>query len=240
MSKRDEGAALGFYEEAGYLPAAVRNYLCLLGWSPGENQEILPITDLIQRFDLPNINWSNARFDGDKLFWMNGEYWRSLSDEDFTNFAGEYLIRTRPGIAQMDPALLKRLLPLIREKVRTGRELAEWLDPYLGDTFEYSDEARKKQLSTPEAGQWLSALVASLRSLSGSWDDTSVEGACKKVAEEAGAKPAKVIHLARAAVSGRTVGPSLFGLMSALGRDRVLARLERTKQELAAGRLAVA
>ncbi len=240
MSKRDEGAALGFYEEAGYLPAAVRNYLCLLGWSPGENQEILPITDLIQRFDLPNINRSNARFDGDKLFWMNGEYWRSLSDDDFTNFAGEYLARTRPGIAQMDPALLKRLLPLIREKVRTGRELAEWLDPYLGDTFEYSDEARKKQLSTPEAGQWLSALVASLRSLSGSWDDTSVEGACKKVAEEAGAKPAKVIHLARAAVSGRTVGPSLFGLMSALGRDRVLARLERTKQELAAGRLAVA
>lgn len=240
MSKRDEGAALGFYEEAGYLPAAVRNYLCLLGWSPGENQEILPITDLIQRFDLPNINRSNARFDGDKLFWMNGEYWRSLSDEDFTNFAGEYLTRTRPGITQMDPALLKRLLPLIREKVRTGRELAEWLDPYLGDTFEYSDEARKKQLSTPEAGQWLSALVASLRSVSGSWDDTSVEGACKKVAEEAGAKPAKVIHLARAAVSGRTVGPSLFGLMSALGRDRVLARLERTKQELAAGRLAVA
>ena len=240
MSKRDEGAALGFYEEAGYLPAAVRNYLCLLGWSPGENQEILPITDLIQRFDLPNINRSNARFDGDKLFWMNGEYWRSLSDEDFKNFAGEYLNRTRPGITQMDPALLKRLLPLIREKVRTGRELAEWLDPYLGDTFEYSDEARKKQLSTPEAGQWLSALVASLRSLSGSWDDTSVEGACKKVAEEAGAKPAKVIHLARAAVSGRTVGPSLFGLMSALGRERVLARLERTKQELAAGRLAVA
>lgn len=240
MSKRDEGAALGFYEEAGYLPAAVRNYLCLLGWSPGENQEILPITDLIQRFDLPNINRSNARFDGDKLFWMNGEYWRSLSDEDFKNFAGEYLTRTRPGITQMDPALLKRLLPLIREKVRTGRELAEWLDPYLGDTFEYSDEARKKQLSTPEAGQWLSALVASLRSLSGSWDDTSVEGACKKVAEEAGAKPAKVIHLARAAVSGRTVGPSLFGLMSALGRDRVLARLEHTKQELAAGRLAVA
>ena len=240
MSKRDEGAALGFYEEAGYLPGAVRNYLCLLGWSPGENQEILPIADLIQRFDLPNINRSNARFDSDKLYWMNGEYWRSLSDEDFKGFAGQYLQRMRPGIAQMDPALAQGLLPLIREKVRTGREMAEWLDPYLGDAFEYSDEAKKKQLGAPEAGQWLSALSSSLGSLSGSWDEASVEAACKKVAEEVGAKPAKIIHLARAAVSGRTVGPSLFGLLAALGKNRVVARLERTRKELTAGRLAVA
>ncbi len=240
MSKRDEGAALGFYEEAGYLPAAVRNYLCLLGWSPGDNQEILPIADLIQRFDLPNINRSNARFDGDKLFWMNGEYWRSLGDGDFQKFADEYLRRTRPAASQMDPALLRRLLPLIREKVRTGREMAEWLDPYLSEEYDYSDEARKKQLAAPEAGKWLSALTTAFAGIAGSWDDASVEGVCKKVAEEAGAKPAKVIHLARAAVSGRTVGPSLFGLLTALGKDRVLARLNRTQKQLAGGHLVAA
>jgi len=240
MSKRDEGAALGFYEEAGYLPAAVRNYLCLLGWSPGENQEILPVADLIQRFDLPNINRSNARFDGDKLFWMNGEYWRSLGDADFQKFADEYLRRTRPAASQMDPALQRRLLPLIREKVRTGREMTEWLDPYLSEEYEYSDEAKKKQLAAPEAGKWLSALNAAFGAISGNWDDTAVEGACKKVAEEAGAKPAKVIHLARAAVSGRTVGPSLFGLLTALGKERVLARLNRTQKQLASGNLVVA
>jgi glutamyl-tRNA synthetase len=240
MSKRDEGAALGFYEEAGYLPAAVRNYLCLLGWSPGENQEILPIADLIQRFDLPKINRSNARFDGDKLFWMNGEYWRSLSDGDFQGFAAEYLGRTRPSVSQMDPALLQRLLPLIREKVRTGREMADWLDPYLGSEFEYSDEAKRKQFSAPEAAKWLPCLILAFSSLAGDWNDAAVEGACKKVAEDAGAKPAKVIHLVRAAVSGRTVGPSLFGLLTALGREVTLARLERTQKELAAGRLAAA
>jgi glutamyl-tRNA synthetase len=240
MSKRDEGAALGFYEEAGYLPAAVRNYLCLLGWSPGENQEILPIADLIQRFDLPKVNRSNARFDGDKLFWMNGEYWRSLSDKDFQGFAGEYLGRTRPSMAQMDPALLQRLLPLIREKVRTGREMADWLDPYLSNEFSYSDDAKKKQLNAPEAVKWLPSLISAFGSLAGDWNDAAVEGACKKVAEEAGAKPAKVIHLVRAAVSGRTVGPSLFGLLTALGREATLARLLRTQKELAAGRLAAA
>jgi glutamyl-tRNA synthetase len=237
MSKRDEGAALGFYEEAGYLPAAVRNYLCLLGWSPGENQEILPVADLIQRFDLPNINRSNARFDGDKLFWMNGEYWRTLTDAEFQKFADEFLRRTRPKVAQMDPALLKRLLPLIREKVRTGREMAEWLDPYLSEEYEYSEEAKKKQLGAPEAGKWLEALSSSLGALGAGWDDSTIEGACKKVAEEAGAKPAKVIHLARAAVSGRTVGPSLFGLLTALGKERVLQRLERTRRQLAEGTL---
>jgi len=240
MSKRDEGAALGFYEEAGYLPAALRNYLCLLGWSPGENQEILPIAELIQRFDLPHINRSNARFDGDKLFWMNGEYWRSLSEAEFRKFADDYLQRARPKISQMDPALLQRLLPLIREKVRTGREMAEWLDPYLGSEYDYSDEAKKKQLNTPEAAKWLSSLSTAFGALAGTWDDAAVEGACKKVAEEAGAKPAKVIHLVRAAVSGRTVGPSLFGLLTALGRETTLARLERTQKELAAGRLAAA
>ena len=240
MSKRDEGAALGFYEEAGYLPAAVRNYLCLLGWSPGENQEILPITELIQRFDLPHINRSNARFDGDKLFWMNGEYWRSLRDEDFHKFADDYLRRTRPKVAQMDAPLLGRLLPLIREKVRTGRELAEWLDPYLAEEYDYTEEAKKKQLAAPEAVTWLSALTAAFMAISGAWDDATVEQACKKVAEEVGAKPAKVIHLARAAVSGRTVGPSLFGLLTALGKGRVLARFERTRKLLAEGALKTA
>jgi glutamyl-tRNA synthetase len=240
MSKRDEGAALGFYEEAGYLPAAVRNYLCLLGWSPGENQEILPIADLIQRFDLPKINRSNARFDGDKLFWMNGEYWRSLSDGDFQGFAAEYLGRTRPSVSQMDPDLRQRLLPLIREKVRTGREMADWFDPYLSSEFDYSDEAKRKQFSAPEAAKWLPSLISAFSSLAGDWNDAAVEGACKKVAEDAGAKPAKVIHLVRAAVSGRTVGPSLFGLLTALGREVTLARLERTQKELAAGRLAAA
>jgi glutamyl-tRNA synthetase len=137
----------------------------------------------------------------------------------------------------MDPDLRNRLLPLIREKVRTGRELAEWLDPYLSEEYDYSEEAKRKQLLLPEAGPWLAALLSSFQSVGAAWDDASVEGACKKVAEGAGAKPAKVIHLVRAAVSGRTVGPSLFGLLTALGKERVLARLERTQKQLAAGSL---
>ena len=240
MSKRDEGAALGFYEEAGYLPAAVRNYLCLLGWSPGANEEILPIEELIKRFELSKINRSNARFDGDKLFWMNGEYWRSLSDGDFGKLTQGFLQRTRPAASQMDAKMRDGLLKIMREKVRTGRELADWMDPYLTEEYEYSEESRKKQFSNPDAPKLLGMLEAGFASLTGGMDEVNAEAVCKKIAEEAALpKPAKVIHLLRAAVSGRTVGPSLFALLVVLGVDRVKARLARTKNLLEAGQLGV-
>ena len=240
MSKRDEGAALGFYEEAGYLPAAVRNYLCLLGWSPGANEEILPIEELIKRFELTKINRSNARFDGDKLFWMNGEYWRSLRDDDFSKFTQDFLQRARPTAAKMDTRMRDGLLKIMREKVRTGRELADWMDPYLTEEYEYSEESRKKQFSGPDALKILGMLEAGFASLTGGMDEANAEAVCKKVAEEAALpKPAKVIHLLRASVSGRTVGPSLFALLVVLGLDRVKARLARTKKLLEAGQLGI-
>ncbi|NCY20656.1 glutamate--tRNA ligase [bacterium] len=241
MSKRDEGAALGFYEEAGYLPAAVRNYLCLLGWSPGANEEILPIEELIKRFELTKINRSNARFDGDKLFWMNGEYWRSLSDGDFGKFTQAFLQNARPAASQMDAKMREGLLKIMREKVRTGRELADWMDPYLTEEYEYSEDCRKKQFSSPETLKLLGMLEAGFTSLGAGMDEANAETVCKKIAEEAALpKPAKVIHLLRAAVTGRTVGPSLFALLVVLGLNRVKARLARTKKLLEAGQLGVA
>ena len=114
MSKRDDGAALSSYEESGYLPQAVRNYLCLLGWSPGANEEILSIDEIIRRFDLKDLNRSNARFDGAKLFWMNGEYWRSMSDADFGVFAASYLAQHRPAAATLPASLRDGLLRVIR------------------------------------------------------------------------------------------------------------------------------
>jgi glutamyl-tRNA synthetase len=240
MSKRDEGAALGFYEDAGYLPQAVRNYLCLLGWSPGAKEEILPIDEIVRRFELKDLNRSNARFDGLKLFWMNGEYWRSMKDEDFSKFSSDTLAKYRPAAANLPQALRDGLLKIIREKVRTGKELVEWFDPYLTEEYEYSEESRKKQFSNSEAPQLLAALEKGFSEVSDAMDEASAEAVCKQVAESAGLpKPAKVIHLLRAAVSGRTVGPSLFALLVVLGKDRVKSRLVRTRQLLEAGKLGV-
>ncbi len=239
MSKRDDGAALEFYEKAGYLPAGVRNYLCLLGWSPGENEEIVPLNQLIQRFELKNLNRSNARFDAVKLFWVNGEYWRALPDTEFEKFTSEYLVHACPSSSSMEPALRDGLRKIMREKVRTGQELADWFEPYLTEDFTYSDDARKKQFSNPDAIKLLSALLAGFTEISGSLDDAKAEAVCQKVALEASLKPAKVIHLVRASVSGRTVGPSLFALLTVLGLDRVKIRLGRTLALLKEGQLGV-
>ncbi len=239
MSKRDDGAALEFYEKAGYLPAGVRNYLCLLGWSPGENEEIVPLDQLIQRFELKNLNRSNARFDAVKLFWVNGEYWRALPDAEFEKFTSEYLVHACPSSSSMEPALRDGLRKIMREKVRTGQELADWFEPYLTEDFTYSDDARKKQFSNPDAIKLLSALLAGFTEISGSLDDAKAEAVCQKVALESSLKPAKVIHLVRASVSGRTVGPSLFSLLTVLGLDRVKIRLGRTLALLKEGQLGV-
>ena len=240
MSKRDDGAALEFYEKAGYLPAGVRNYLCLLGWSPGENEEIVPLDELIKRFELKNLNRSNARFDAVKLFWVNGEYWRALPDAEFEKFTSEYLAHACPQSASMEPALRDGLRKIMREKVRTGQELADWFEPYLTEDFTYSDDARKRQFSSPDAIKLLSALLAGFTEISTPLDDAKAEAVCQKVALEASLKPAKVIHLVRASVSGRTVGPSLFALLTVLGLDRVKVRLGRTLALLKEGQLGVA
>jgi len=241
MSKRDDGAALGFYEDAGYLPAAVRNYLCLLGWSPGANEEVLDIHEIVKRFELKDLNRSNARFDAAKLFWINGEYWRAMPDSEFSEFAKIYLAKHRPTVASLPDALRDGLLRVIREKIRTGKELAEWMDPYLTEDYLYSPEARKKQFSNPDAGKLLLGLEQGFAALDGDLSDAAAESICKKVAEDAALpKPAKVIHLLRSAVSGHTVGPSLFPLLTVLGKKTVVARLDRTRSLFDSGKLAEA
>ena len=238
MSKRDDGAALSFYEDAGYLPEAVRNYLCLLGWSPGANEEVLPLAEIVKRFELKELNRSNARFDAAKLFWMNGEYWRSMKDLDFTQFAGSFLEKNRPAASALPDSIREGLLRVIREKIRTGKEMAEWLDPYLTEEYPYSAEARKKQFSSPDSGKLLQAIEQGFQNSTEALNDTSAELICKKIAEDNQLpKPARVIHLLRSAVSGHTVGPSLFPLLTVLGKDRVVARLHRTRTLWEAGKL---
>ena len=114
------------------------------------------------------------------------------------------------------------------------------MDPYLTEEYAYSEESRKKQFAQPEAGKLLGLLIAGFASLGGTMDEAGAEAVCKNIAAEAALpKPAKVIHLLRAAVSGRTVGPSLFALLVVLGSDRVKARLARTQKLLEAGQLGV-
>src|SRR5678815_6047138 len=110
MSKRDVGASLNTYQEGGYVPAAVVNYLCLLGWSPKDNKEKLPIEEVIKRFDLPQILRHNAKFDMDKLEWLAGEYMREVSDTEFHTRGADAFKRGGCAIEKYSAAYLKAAL----------------------------------------------------------------------------------------------------------------------------------
>jgi glutamyl-tRNA synthetase len=225
MSKRDQGASVTEYIEQGYLPEALRNYLCLLGWSPKDNREIISIEEVIEKFDLPQVNRSNARFDLNKLFWINGEYFRALTVEQLEAFASPLLQKAGVLPATYDPAYLRAALAIVKEKVKIGRELPEWLGYFFTEEFPF-DPATVAKVFTPAGQENLRVLRKNLAEAS-EFDAAALEGRFKTLAAASGQKVGAYIHPSRLAVSGRSVGPSLYHLLEVLGQERVLARMDR-------------
>jgi glutamyl-tRNA synthetase len=231
MSKRDAGASIAEYEEQGYLPEAVRNYLCLLGWSPKDNREVISIEDVIAKFALPDVGRANARFDIDKLFWINGEYMRAATVEAIEPLALAILRRHGVLTGEYDPAYFRAALAIVKEKIKLGRELPEWMAYFFTEDFPYDEQAAKK-VFTPEG----MANIGKLRERLGHLDAAhftaaGLETEFKTLAAATGQKVGALIHPARLAVSGRPVGPSLYHLLEVLGKDRVLSRLDRVEKQ---------
>ncbi len=227
MSKRDNGAAVGQYITDGYLPEAVRNYLYLLGWSPKDNREILDISEVIKKFDLPQVNRSNARFDIDKLYWINGQYWNKMSRSDYENFASDYLKSKSIDLSTHEPAYVRGALSIIREKIKVGRDLPEWIEPFLKDDFAYEAKATLKHLK----GDGAIPRLEKIRSFFDSLEDLSpqtIEEGLKKLASEMDEKVSLLVHPTRLAVSGQPVGPSLYHMLEVMGKSRILSRIDRT------------
>ena len=234
MSKRDAGSSIAEYEEKGYLTEAVRNYLCLLGWSPRDNREVFPIEEVIEKFDLPQVGRANARFDIDKLFWINGEYMRAATLEAIEPLAISMLTKHGVITEGVDPAYFRAALAIVKEKIKLGRELPEWMGYFFTEDFPYDDQAAKK-VFTPEGV----ANIAKLRERLGALDASKftageLESEFKTIAASTGQKVGALIHPTRLATSGRPVGPSLYHLLEVLGKDRVLARLERAEKQFGA------
>src|SRR5437879_3866961 len=164
MSKRDEGARVEHYIRRGYLPAAVRNYLCLLGWSPKDNREKIDIGEIIRIFDLKNIGRSSATFDPDKLRWLNGEYSRELSDSEFYDLAIARLKSSGVKLEDFPEKYVRAALQTCKGKINTFDELPAYCGFYLTDDIDYNPEGVSKQFSA-ENKQRLKADTAALSAL---------------------------------------------------------------------------
>lgn len=231
MSKRDVGASLSEYQEAGYLPQAVRNYLCLLGWSLRENREVFPIEAAIEKFELHQIHGSNARFDADKLLWMNGTYMRSLSVEEILPHARIWLEKTGFPIAKWEPDYIQEVVLLVREKVKTGKELVDWARPFFQEEVSF-DESAVNRFLNPAGVQALRELLDDL-SEAADFASSALEARFRKLAQAHETSVRTYVHPARVATTGREVGPSLYHSLTILGKERVLHRLRRAIETFA-------
>jgi glutamyl-tRNA synthetase len=225
MSKRDQGASLNTYIEGGYLPEAVRNYLCLLGWSPKDNREKLEIDEVVRLFDLEKIHRKNASFDLDKCTWLNGEYVRELSDDRFHNLARRALEKAGIDLSKFPPDYVRSALETCKGKFKIFSELPGYCGFYFNDDFEYSPDGVAKHF-VPENKPRLLAVREAFAALE-NFDAANLEMALKATAAQLSVKVGALVHPTRLAVTGSNAGPSLYHLLEILGKERVLARVER-------------
>ena len=229
LSKRHGATAVGDYQHEGLLPSAMCNFLALLGWSTGDDTEVMLRDELLARFSLDGLQKKAAVFDPQKLDWMNGQHLAKLPlDEVMPHVYPAFErqgVSTRAELESRD-AWFRTLVELLRVRSRTVDELARQAVPYFVDAVEYDADAVSKQWRDASAvAEILTATRERLASLP-TWEPTSMETALRALAEELGISGGKIFQPLRVALTGQTASPGIFDVLVVLGRDRSLDRLE--------------
>ena len=229
MSKRDKGASLMTYVEEGYAPEAVVNYLFLLGWSPKGNREKVPLSEVVALFDLPQILRHNARFDIDKLHWLNGEYIREMTSDRFHELAVHALARAGIDTNQFGLAYVKAALDTCKGKVKLFSEIPPYAGFYFKPEVSFTGDIAK--VFAPEDKIRLKKIREAFAQ-SPAFNADAIGNVLKSVAGELGVKTGVLVHPTRMACTGSDVGPSLYHLLEVLGKESVLQRLDAVLTKL--------
>ncbi|MGH2481190.1 MAG: glutamate--tRNA ligase, partial [Ktedonobacteraceae bacterium] len=234
LSKRRGAPAWGDFQQQGYLPEAVFNFLALLGWSYDDKTEIFTQEELIKSFTLERVGLSGSIYDPDKLLWMNGYYIRQLSLEELVSRTLPFMERPEaaggiPDSIQrpIDREYTTRVLRLEHERLKTLGEAAHVVAFFYSDALGYETPMLiQKGMDAPRTHAALIQARDLLNSLS-SWEHSIVEPAMRELAATLGLKPGQLFGTIRVAVSGRAATPPLFEMMEVLGRERSMARIEQ-------------
>lgn len=235
LSKRRGAVAIGEYRRQGYLPEALVNYMALLGWSSGNEQEFFSLDELVSAFDIAKVSRKAAAFDPEKLAWMNAQWIKRLSVPERTARVVPFLAAA--GLISDSPdeetlAELAQIVHLIDDRLKTLADIVEHASFLLADDIVFDSIAVDKVLTKPDSVDILDDLCAVL-SDAPNFEPETIEELTRNLAEKRGVGVGKVIQPARVAVTGRKVSPGFFETLSLLGREKVLARL-KTGSELAA------
>jgi glutamyl-tRNA synthetase len=236
LSKRHGATSVTEYERRGYLPEAMFNFLALLGWSPGNDRELFTRDDLVAAFTLEGIGGGNAVFNPEKLDWFNQQHLLRLAPDALA-------LRVRPSFQAAgiwrDNLLGDRrawffaVLDLFRPRAKRLDDFATQARVFFVDAIEYDRAAVDAHLRVSGMAEHLAALDVAFETLD-SFDVMSTEGALRAVAGARSVKAGSLIHAVRVAVTGKTVSPGLFEVLSLLGRARVHDRLSAARRLAAA------
>jgi glutamyl-tRNA synthetase len=241
LSKRKHGEVVSVttYRDRGFVPDALVNFLALLGWSPGSDQEIMARQELIERFSLEGVNKASAIFNFNesearewtdpKALWMNAEYLRAMPLDELVPMVADQLKLAglwRESYATTESEWLSRTVDLLRARYRTSVEFVTIGRPYFSDEFEYESAAVKKNLKDERLRDLLPALADSLERVE-PFSHDGTEAALRAFSEERAVKAGLLINAARTALTGQSVGPGMFDIMVTLGRKKTVERLKR-------------
>lgn len=227
MSKRDQGALIEEYQKRGFLPEALVNFLCLLGWNPKDDREKMAIADVIALFDLPGVNQSNARFDEKKLGHMNMTYLLELPAEKFLERATEFFGKHPAGAAALaNLEMFREVMLLAQPKIKGFEDLPAYTAYFFTEDFVVDPKVKEKVMAKGEPKARLAELIAALPAMDFS-SDTAIEEAIKTLATRKGLGFGDYQAVTRLAISGTNAGPSITSMFRVLGRERVKVRLDR-------------
>ena len=225
MSKRDTGAAIAGYAEEGYIPTAVVNFLSLLGWSPKDESEIMPVSEIIERFSLEGVNRSPAKFDAEKCAWINQQHLAQLSAEEFAHAAAPFVQRAGYDL----PDNYTAITASVQEKTRLLAEVPGAIAFLLDEDFTYDQDALDKVRNNEAAKNLLGELAEAFNQVD---DWSSAKEVIATTAKAHGAKPGQLMFPTRVALSGQSGGPDLGAILDILGKDESIRRIRRTQQQL--------
>jgi len=229
LSKRHGATSVSSYADEGFLPEAFRNFLALLGWSPGDDSEFLRTSELMERFSLAGVSRTNAIFDRPKLEWFNTQYLQKLPVEDVLPYVTDELKRANlwnGSQAAQDPEWFARAVDLIRPRTRLLHDFTTWARAFFTDDFDYEPEARAKFWKDERLPAMLGKLADALAALP-DWNHDTCDAALRAFATAEGVKAGLLINATRVAIVGRAVAPPLFETFVILGKDRVIKRIRR-------------
>lgn len=232
MSKRDKGALIAEYKDRDFLPEAVRNFIALLGWSPKDDQEILSIEELVERFSLDDVQKGGARFDEKKMSHINFEYMKAMPVEAYANSASSALRKAGLIDDATDQDYLVSCLKVCQEKIDSFENLPGFAAYFFSDDYAINEKAEGKVFKKGDAITRIQEITPVLAALE-DWTEASLEGAFNQLAESLETKPFAWFPVVRFAVSGTNSGPNFLPMLEILGKERVLERLKKTEEKYA-------